>query len=107
MDALVSLMGSTQDTERLIACCRVLGQIADPASIEPLAKIMAPESFFSIRKRKNTLVRATAAFALAQIHHPSVAEVLSPYVEDRDLRVRQIARDQVNSQNSSSSAEGS
>ena len=103
VDALVSLMNSTKDTERLIACCRVLGRIGDPAGIEPLAKIMAPGGFFSFRKRKNALVRATAAFALAQIDHPKVAEVFAIYVEDRDPRVRQIARDQVGLQNSSSS----
>jgi HEAT repeat protein len=103
VDALVSLMDSTQDTERLIACCRVLGKIADPAGIEPLAKIMAPGGFFSFRKKKNTRVRATAAFALAQIDHPKVTEVLALYVEDRDPRIRQIAQDQVNPQNSSSS----
>ena len=103
VDALIFLMRSTQDTERLIACCRVLGQIADPAAIEPLAKIMAPGGFLSFRKKRNTRVRATAAFALAQIDHPKVAEVLALYVQDRDPRVRQIARDQVNLQTSSSS----
>jgi len=103
VEALVSMMDSTQDSERLIACCRVLGQIADPASIESLANIITPGGFFSFRKRKNALVRATAAFALTQIDHPKVAEVLALYVEDRDPRVRQIARDHVNLQNSSSS----
>jgi len=103
VEALVSMMDSTQDSERLIACCRVLGQIADPASMESLANIITPGGFFSFRKRKNALVRATAAFALTQIDHPKVAEVLALYVEDRDPRVRQIARDHVNLQNSSSS----
>ena len=103
VEALVSMMDSTQDSERLIACCRVLGQIADPASIESLANIITPGVFFTFRKRKNALVRATAAFALTQIDHPKVAEVLALYVEDRDPRVRQIARDHVNLQNSSSS----
>ena len=103
VDALVSLMDSTKNTERLIACCRVLGRIGDPAGVEPMAKIMAPGGFFSFRKKKNARVRATAAFALAQIDHPKVAEVLALYVEDRDPRVRQIARDQVSPQNSSSS----
>jgi len=92
VEALVSLMDSTQDSERLIACCRVLGQIADPASIESLANIITPGGFFSFRKRKNALVRATAAFALTQIDHPKVPEVLALYVEDRDPRVRQSAR---------------
>ena len=74
----------SKETERLIACCRALGQIADPASIEPLAKVMVPGGFFTLRKRKSSLIRATAAFALAQIPHPQVTEVLSLYVEDRD-----------------------
>lgn len=103
VDALISLIRSIKDTERLIACCRVLGQIADPAAIEPLAKIMAPGRFLSFRKKRNTRVRATAAFALAQIDHPKVPEVLALYVQDRDPRVRQIARDQANLQHSSSS----
>ena len=103
VDALASLMDSTQDTERLIACCKVLGQIADPSGIEPLAKIMTPGGFLSFRKKKNSRVRATAAFALAQIDHPKVAEILARYVKDRDPRIRQIARDQVNPENSSSS----
>jgi len=93
IDLLVSLLDSAKETERLIACCRALGQIADPAGIEPLAKVMVPGGFFTLRKRKNSLIRATAAFALAQILHPQVTEVLSLYVEDRDPRVRQSARD--------------
>jgi len=93
VDLLVSLLDSAKETERLIACCRALGQIADPASIEPLAKVMVNGGFFTFRKRKATLVRAAAAFALTQIHHPRVSEVLSLYVEDRDPRVRQSARD--------------
>jgi HEAT repeat protein len=93
VDLLVSMLDSAKEAERLIACCRALGQIADPAGIEPLAKVMVPEGFLTFRKRKSSLVRATAAFALAQIPHPRVTEVLSLYVEDRDPRVRQSARD--------------
>jgi HEAT repeat protein len=93
VDLLVSMLDSAKEAERLIACCRALGQIADPAGIEPLAKVMVPGGFFTFRKRKSSLVRATAAFALAQIPHPRVTEVLSLYVEDRDPRVRQSARD--------------
>jgi len=93
IDFLVSQLNSVKETERLIACCRALGQIADPAGIQPLAKLMAPGRFFKFRKRKNPLVRATAAYALSQISHPRVAEVFSLYLEDRDPRVRQSARD--------------
>ncbi|UCE83195.1 MAG: diguanylate cyclase [Deltaproteobacteria bacterium] len=92
-DALVALLDSAKETERLIACCRALGQIADPATIEPLAKMLAPGGFLSLRKKRSNLVRATAAFALAQIPDPRVAEILAPYLEDRDPRVRRIAQD--------------
>jgi diguanylate cyclase (GGDEF)-like protein len=93
IDLLASMLNSAKDTERLITCCRSLGQLADPAGIEPLAKLMVPGSLFTSRNRKNPLVRATAAFSLGQISHPRVAEVFSLYQEDRDPRVRQSARD--------------
>ena len=93
---LVSLLDSAKEPARLIACCRALGKIADPASIEPLAKLLSPAGLLSFRKKRTSLVRATAAFALAQIPHPQVAEILAPYVEDRDPRVRQTAQDLVN-----------
>jgi len=92
VDVLISLLESSKEIERLIACCRSLGQIADPAAIEPLAKMLPPGSILSLRKRKSSAVRAAAAFALAQIPHARVSEVLAPYVDDRDPRVRQIAR---------------
>ena len=95
---LVSLLESAKDEKRIIASCRVLGQIADPASIEPLAQILAPPGFFSFLKKRSPLIRATAAFALAQISDPRVAEVLARYLEDDDSRVRQAARDVVNGQ---------
>ena len=60
---------------------------------------------FFRRKRRNPQVRATAAFALAQIPHPRIAEILSPFVEDQDLRVKEIARNRVYSSTSPSSKE--
>jgi HEAT repeat protein len=93
IDLLVSLLDSVKETDRLIACCRALGKIADPAGIEPLAKLMVPGSFFTFRKRKSSLVRASAAFALAQIPHHRVGEVLSLYLADRNPRVRRSAQD--------------
>jgi len=93
---LVSLLGSSKEEERLIACCRALGQIGDPASIEPLAKILAPRGFFSRRKGRGE-VRTAAIYALGQIPHPQVAKVLAPFVTDPDPRVREIAQTHVNS----------
>jgi hypothetical protein len=92
VDILLSQLESSKEIERLLACCRALGQIADPAAIEPLAKIMAPGSFLSLRKKRSSSVRAAAAFALAQIPGPRVVEILAPYADDRDPKVRQVAR---------------
>lgn len=98
---LVALLHSAKETDRLVAACRALGQIADPASVDPLAKVIAPRGFFSFQKPKDPLVRATAAFALAQIPDPRVAEVLTPHLKDSDWRIRQTAQEIVNGQNPS------
>ncbi|HSQ85996.1 MAG TPA: HEAT repeat domain-containing protein, partial [Desulfobacterales bacterium] len=95
LDVLLSLLESSKEVERLLACCRALGQIADPAAIEPLAKMLSPGSILSFRKRRSSAIRAAAAFALAQISHPRVAEVLAPYTDDHDPRIRQIAKSRI------------
>ena len=92
VDVLVSLLNPSQELERVIASCRALGQIADPAAIEPLSQMVARGGFLSFRKKRSSSVRAAAAFALAQIPDPRVAEILGPYVDDRDPRIRQVAR---------------
>jgi HEAT repeat protein len=91
VSGLVSLLRNSKEQERLIACCRALGQIADPAAIEPLANTLAQKGFFSRRKTRAD-IRAAAIFALGQIAHPQVAKVLALYREDPDPRVREIAR---------------
>ncbi len=105
VDVLVSVLESSKEPERLIACCRALGQIADPAAIEPLAKMVDLGRFLSLRKKRSSLVRATAASALAQIPDPQVAQVLAPYVEDRDPRIRQVAQARASKSTPSSPAE--
>jgi HEAT repeat protein len=94
---LISILSSTKEEKRLIACCRTLGQFANPTSIEPLAKILTSNSGFFRRKKRSALLRATAAFTLGQISHPRVQEVLSPFVNDSDPRIRQIAQTVTNS----------
>jgi HEAT repeat protein len=89
---LMNVLNSVNDTERVTACCRALGQIADPASIAPLAKILAPPGLFHFGRRWSPLVRATAAFALGQMAHPQATKLLSAYVNDQDPRIRKIAR---------------
>ena len=103
---LVLLLDSAKETEHVIAACRALGQIADPASIEPLARIISTGGFFSFQKKRSPLVRATAAFALAQIADPRVVKILARHMEDSDSRIRQTAREIVTNQHSSSAAHG-
>jgi HEAT repeat protein len=89
---LVALLNSSKDDQLCIACCQVLGQIADPESSEPLARVLLPKRTFFMRKWRNPQLRAAAAFALGQIHHPRADEYLALYANDRDPRVREIAR---------------
>jgi len=89
---LIALLNSTDDDQLRIACCRVLGQIAKPVSIDSLFKLLLPKRSFLFRKNHNSQVRAAAAFALGQISHPKAAESLARFVEDRDPRIREIAR---------------
>jgi diguanylate cyclase (GGDEF)-like protein len=98
---LVSLLDSAKETDRVVAACRALGQIADPASVEPLAKVIAPIGFFSFQKPKDPLVRATAAFALAQIPDARVTNILRNHLKDSDWRIRQTAHEIVKGQNPS------
>jgi diguanylate cyclase (GGDEF)-like protein len=89
---LVALLNSSKDDQLCIACCQVLGQIADPGSTEPLARVLLPKRTFFMRTWRNPQLRAAAAFALGQIHHPRADEYLALYADDRDPRVREIAR---------------
>jgi HEAT repeat protein len=57
-----------------------------------LLKHLLPKRSFPLRKNHNSRVRAAAAFALGQISHPKAAEGLARFIEDRDPRVREIAR---------------
>jgi diguanylate cyclase (GGDEF)-like protein len=89
---LIALLNFTDNDQLRIACCRALGQIAKPLCIDPLLKLLLPQRSFIFRKNQNSQVRATAAFALGQISHPKAAESLARFVDDRDPRVREIAR---------------
>ena len=100
---LVSLLDSVKETERLVASCNSLGQIADRSGVEPLAKIMAGRGFLWFRKKSDPVVRAAAALAMSQISSPRVNQILARYLQDPDRRVRQIAQDKLNSSNLSNS----
>ena len=91
-ERLTTLLNSTKDTERGVACCQALGQIGDPNSIETLARVMAQKGWFFVGRRWNAQVRAAATFALRKIHPVKVAEVLRRLLNDPDPRVRQLAK---------------
>ena len=89
---MVSLLHSTKDTERAVTCCQALGQIADPHSVQAIARIVAQKRVWFIGRRWNAQVRAAATFALRNIQPATAAQALKPLVNDPDPRVREIAR---------------
>jgi HEAT repeat protein len=91
-EALKELLSATQDDELSITCCRALGQIGNPDSIEILSKMLAPKGFFLLKKKRSNAVRAAAAFALGRIAHPQAREVLAPFINDGDPRIRETAK---------------
>jgi len=86
-----AVLKSTNDVDQAVTCCQALGQIADPAAIPVLARVLSPGRLL-FRKRWSDHVRATAAYALSQMSHFDVARVLAPLVDDRDPRIRRAAR---------------
>jgi HEAT repeat protein len=89
---IIATLNSGKEPQRLVACCQLLGEIADPAGIEPLANLLTSKGLLFWRKSHGPDVRASAAFALSQIAHPDVAGILARYHEDPDPRVREAAR---------------
>ena len=94
---LITLLNSSKDESVLVACCRALGQIARPSSIEALSKALETKRFLFFHKGNSDQVRATAAFALTQISDPKATHHLTQLVNDRDPRIRQIAQNSVQS----------
>jgi HEAT repeat protein len=94
-ETLMDLLDSTKEDELCIVCCRALGQIASPAAIEPLTRLLVPQGFFPFRRKRHPDVRAAAAYAIGRISHPDVRGILANFVEDKDPRVQEIARSAV------------
>ncbi|MGH7254145.1 MAG: HEAT repeat domain-containing protein, partial [Nitrospirales bacterium] len=95
LKVLLSLLDHSTDSDRLVSCCRALGQIGNPEAIDPLAAILRPTKWYSLRKRWSPQVRSIAAFALGQIDHPRATGILAEYVNDPDSRVKRVARSRV------------
>jgi diguanylate cyclase (GGDEF)-like protein len=91
VDALVTTLNETADPRVATACCQALGDLRHASAIDCLSRVLAQKKPPLFRWRWSEQVRATAAIALKQIAHPRAAEVLSAFVDDTDIRVRQLA----------------
>jgi diguanylate cyclase (GGDEF)-like protein len=91
VSALVTTLNETDDPKVATACCQALGELGHPSSIDCLSRVLGLKKPPLFRWRWSEQVRATAAMALKQIAHPRATAVLAEYVEDTDIRVRQLA----------------
>jgi diguanylate cyclase (GGDEF)-like protein len=92
MEELALILEDTEDARVAIACCQALGDIGQPACIDPLARVLKQRRGLIIRKRRwDEQTRATAALALKQIRDRRASDVLSSFAKDRHARVRQVA----------------
>ena len=92
LEILSKLLISTKDESLRLACCRALGSIGRPECVEPLTQVLEKKSLLRRRHHFSPRVRATAAFALAQIPHATAVKTLATYVNDPDQRIREVAR---------------
>jgi len=88
---LVDILNKAKNQDVQIACCQALGQIADPAGMDVLIRIVTPRGLLSLQRKYGENLRAAATFALAQISHPQVLKVMKSLSEDSDPRVRRTA----------------
>ncbi len=91
-DRLVSVLESSAEPVRLIACCQALGQIGGSAALDALAGVVMPKGFLFFRKRWHPDVRVAAVQALGRIKDPLASHLLASVSRDKDPRVRQLAR---------------
>jgi HEAT repeat protein len=89
---LLNILNKAKEQSIQTACCQAMGQIADPAGVDPLIRILTSRGMLSLQKKYSDNLRAVAAFALAQISHPRVMEVMKALSEDSNPLVRQTAR---------------
>ncbi len=92
IEALAAVLDETDQPDVAVACCQALGQLEQPAGIEPLTRVLGARKFLFFGRRWNDRVRGTAAMALKQIPHESARKALARYRKDSAARVRQFAR---------------
>ncbi|MFH1075890.1 MAG: hypothetical protein V1753_03475, partial [Pseudomonadota bacterium] len=93
LEKIISLLNSTKEQELLIACCNYLGDLADAAGIQPLAKIITAKRIISRHPKYSPCVRLAAASALKQISHPHTKPILALLAKEKDPRLREMALD--------------
>jgi HEAT repeat protein len=90
--ALISVLDSTADPKVATACCQALGDLGHASAIKALSTVLAQRRLPFFMRRWGEQVRATAAMALRQIPDARAAAVLARYTNDRQTRVRLLAR---------------
>jgi diguanylate cyclase (GGDEF)-like protein len=89
---ILDILDKAKENDIQTACCQALGQIADPAGMDVLTRILTQRALMSLQKKYSDNLRAVAAFALSQIPHPRAVEVMKTLSEDSYPLVRQTAR---------------
>ncbi len=83
--ALTAILETTKDESLAALLCQGLGLSEQATAIDALARVLAEHKVFFFGRRWGVEVRGTAALALRQIPHPSVAEVLARYENDGNV----------------------
>jgi HEAT repeat protein len=89
---LVSVLDGSKDPEIAVACCQGLGQIGGPAAVNALSRVLSRKKLLVLGLVWSDQVRATAAMVLSNLADPASRDVLQRFVNDRDPRIRRIAR---------------
>jgi len=89
---LVELITTSRDERVVVACCKALGRIGDPAAVPALAATIERRGWRVWKRDHPPQARAAAALALARIASPLARETLARHTDDPDPRVREAAR---------------
>lgn len=91
-ETLIRMAEQTDAKELLIAVCRAMGQVADPAFVTTLENILLPRRRLFFQKKSDPSVRIAALYAASRIPDPRVNPLLLALAEDPDLRIREVVK---------------
>ncbi|MDA8403229.1 MAG: HEAT repeat domain-containing protein, partial [Desulfobacteraceae bacterium] len=92
VDTLIQIGEQTDAKELLVAVCRTMGQIADPAFVTTLENILLPRRRLFFQKKTDVPVRIAALYAVSQIPDPRVRPLLMALADDPDSRIREVVK---------------